>query len=174
MFNKETEAIIGEVLSPHGVAGMVKVFPYTSYPERVKMLQELVLAGKKERLHLKVEKGVQHGRFWLIKFEGLNTRDEAALIKGRLLIIPKEKRLKLPEDSFYHDELVGLDVYETEGALVGKVTDIIVTGGHDVLQVERGQGQKNMLIPAVKRFVQKVSLAENRILVELPEGLKDL
>jgi len=175
LFNEEDEVAVGRVLSPHGVTGMVKVYPYSDHPERVSLLDLVALVNEAGRVTYSVEQSAQYGRFWLIKFQGIDTREAAASIGGRLLIIPKEKRLPLPEGSFYHDQLVGLNVYSVDNRFIGVVSDVITTGGHDLLQVRPDQKQKkNILVPAVKKIIKEVNLEKNLVLVELPEGLQDL
>ncbi len=171
----DREAVIGKILAPHGVAGMVRVFPYTDYPERIKLLEEIELLRDSQRRVLAVEKSVLHGRYWLIKFAGIETRDDACLLVESLLVIPLGERLPLDDDSFYHDQLVGLTVYGGDDTVIGIVVDIIATGGHDLLVVEKsGEEEKRTLIPAVKRFVKRLDVAEGAMFVDLPEGLLDL
>jgi 16S rRNA processing protein RimM len=175
LFNEKSEISIGKVLSPHGIGGLVKVFPYTDFPERISLLQEVDLLTDKERTRYVVEKGSIYGRFWLVKFSGINSREEAAGLNGRLMVIPREDRMPLPDGSYYHDQLIGLQVQSIQGESVGVVTDIIITGGHDLLVVDRPEpGLKQLLIPAVGRFVREVNLPEKRVYVDLPEGLADL
>ncbi len=175
MFNEKYDAIIGKVLSPHGVAGLVKVFPYSDYPDRVNLLEEVELLLGTVRRTVQVEKASVYGRLWLIKFRGFENREEAVRIRDSLILIPKEDRLALPEDSFYHDQLVGLRVYTAEQELLGIITDIISTGGHDLFVVEQqGSEGKKHLVPAIKRFIVEVDLKAGTITVDLPEGLLEL
>lgn len=175
MFNKKSEIAVGKVLSPHGVGGQVKVYPYSDFPERVTLLKEVDLVSEAGRESITVEKGSLHGRFWLIKFAGINSREEAAKLCGTLVVIAKGDRFKLPEGSFYHDQLVGLEVHDTGGALIGKIIDIITTGGHDLFLVEqKHNADRQVLIPAVKQFVLEVNVNSKTVVVMLPDGLLDL
>jgi 16S rRNA processing protein RimM len=175
LFNENNEISIGKVLSPHGVSGLVKVFPYTDFPERISLLQAVDLLTDKERKRHVIEKGSIYGRFWLVKFSGINNREEAAGLNGRLMVIPREERIPLPEGSFYHDQLIGLQIKSIQGEFIGIITDIITTGGHDLLVVDRPEpAQKQILIPAVVRFIREVNIIEECVLVDLPDGLVDL
>ena len=175
LFNEKNEISIGKVLSPHGVGGLVKVFPYTDFPERISLLQEVDLLSDQGRKKYVIENGSIYGRFWLVKFSGINNRDEAAGLNGRLMVIPREDRLPLPDGSFYHDQLVGLQVYSVQGEFIGVIKDIITTGGHDLLVVDRPESvRKQVLIPAVGKFIREVNMTEKRINVDLPDGLADL
>ncbi len=167
--------VIGRILSPHGTGGMVKVYPYSDFPERVYLLKEVELETQDAFNNYKVEKASLHGNYWLVKFQGIDTREEANSLGGSLVWIPKENRMPLPEGTFYHDQLVGLQVYSIEGELLGSITDVIKNGGHDQLILTRsGQKDKRNFIPAVKEFITQVDLSAGFMVVSLPDGMLDL
>ncbi len=175
MFNEKHDAVIGEVLSPHGVTGLVKVFPHTDFPERISMLKQIELLLGSGRRTMTIENASVYGRFWLIKFEGVDDREEAARLGNSLIIIPKKDRLSLSKDSFYHDQLVGLKVYMPGYGFLGMVKDIVSTGKHDLFVIEKYEEKgKSHMIPAIKRFVKRVDLEAGTITVDLPEGLLEL
>jgi len=175
LFSEKHDAVIGKVLSPHGVMGLVKVLPLSDHPERVSLLEEVELLFGSERRTAQVEQASVFGRFWLIKFREIANREDAAGIRDNLVIIPKEERLSLPEDSFYHDQLVGLKVYTSQSCVLGIITDIIRTGGHDLFVIEQHDREgKSHLVPAIKNFIKKVDLKAGSITVDLPEGLLEL
>ncbi len=175
MFNEQRDTAIGKVLSPHGISGLLKVFPYTDFPERITLLKEVELVTESFRKTWRIEKGSLHGRFWLIKFEGIDNRDQAARLKDALLVIAKSERLSLPDDCYYHDQLINLAVLDRQGKRIGIVIDLITTGGHDLLLVQREASPgKVFMVPAVKKFIVAVNLSESFITVELPDGLLDL
>jgi 16S rRNA processing protein RimM len=168
-------AVIGVVLSPHGVGGMVKVFPYTDYPERIKDLAKVMLRSESGQSEMPIEQASLYGRFWLIKFKDIDNRDQAAALRAGLLLIPLEQRVKLPEDSYYHDQLIGLQVVDLDQKIIGRVVELITTGGHDLLVVEEaGKMAKRFLIPVVKKFIRQVDCTSGKVVVDLPEGLLDL
>lgn len=168
-------AVIGLVVSPHGVGGQVKVVPYSDYPERIRDLDQVVLQNESGERVMPIEEASLHGRFWLIKFKGIDNRDQAAALRNCLLLIPLNQRVVLPEDSYYHDQLIGLQVVDPENRHIGLVVDLLITGGHDLLIVEEdSEKAKRFLIPAVKKFIRKIDSQAGKIIAELPEGLLDL
>lgn len=163
------------VLSPHGVGGLVKVFPYTDFPERINLLDRVVLQNSLGQNELQIEKASVYGRFWLVKFKGIDSREQAVTLRDSLLTIPLEQRVALPEGSYYHDQLVGLKVCDPLDRLIGRVVNLHITGGHDLLIVQKeGEAEKQFMVPAVKKIIKKVDLKAGKIVVELPEGLLDL
>lgn len=175
-FNEEVA--IGQILSPHGVAGISKVFPYSDYPERCHDLDQVTLEINGRRSRLTVEKASVYGRFWLLKFVGIENREQAANLTGGMLFIPMAERISLPQGSYFFDQIAGLKVYTVEGEQLGEIVDVISTGGHDlyVLKQQSGGGAnaKEILLPAVRRFIKQVDPVKGRMVVELPEGLTEL
>lgn len=172
------EVAIGQVLSPHGIAGMSKVFPYSDYPERCHDLDQVTLELNGRRSRLTVEKASLYGRFWLLKFAGIENREQAANLTGGMLFVSMAERISLPEGSYFFDQITGLKVYTVEGEQLGEIVDVISTGGHDLYvlkqQVAGGAKAKETLLPAVRRFIKQVDPEAGRMVVELPEGLTDL
>ncbi len=169
------DVVLGAIISPHGTGGMVKVYPYSDFPERVRLLEEVKLEKEaRGRLH-KVEKAAVHGKYWLIKFKDINSRDEAEELRDSLIKIQKGERLPLPEGTYYHDQLEGLKVYNVSGELLGSVVEIRPGGGHDQIILARAnETDIYNSIPAVKEFIRQVNLEEGIIVVDLPEGMLDL
>lgn len=169
-------AVIGKFLSPHGVAGMIKVFPYSDFPERCYALKEINIRIGKDRRRVIVEKASLYGRLWLIKLQGIETREDAGRVTGGLLEIPVSERMPLAPGIYYHDQIVGLQVYNLIGEYLGEVVDISSHGGHDLYLVEVActRGGKRLPVPAVKEMVKEIDLSRGRMVVELPEGLDEL
>lgn len=167
---------IGKILAPHGIAGLLKVYPYTDFPERCALLNEVTIELNGKRRRKTVEKAVVHGRFWLIKFAGVDTREVAALLTGGVILIPEAERVPLPAGVYYIDHVVGLKVYSVRGELLGRVARVISTGGHDLYAVRKRsrRGGAEFLVPAVKQFVKLIDPDGGKMVVELPDGLLDL
>jgi len=171
----DRDILIGKVLAPHGIAGQVRVFPYSDYPERVVYLNDVILQVDKEKRKMTVEKATRHGHNWLLKFSEVESREEAEKLRDGLVFITREERMPLPEGSYYHDQLIGLDIYTEEGQYLGKLSNVITRGGHDQLIIKLDdRAGKETMIPAVKEFIRQVDLEEGKAVVNLPEGLLDL
>ena len=169
------DVVIGKIISAHGTGGMVKVYPYSDFPDRVHLLEKVELERESRRLVYHLEKASVHGSYWLIKFREIECRNEADKLRGSLVRIPRSERLLLPEGSYYHDQLEGLKVYDQQGGHLGVVTGVIPGGGHDQILVSRaGDKERTSMIPAVKNFIRQVDLSKGIMVVELPEGMLDL
>ncbi len=173
--SEDCYAVIGMVLSPHGIGGLVKVFPYSDFPERITDLKRVIIRSNLGQKEMLIETASVYGRFWLVKFFGIDNREQAKTIRDSLLIIPLNQRVVLPEGSYYHDQLIGLLVCDPGGTVIGKVVDLHLTGGHDLLIVEKeGEPVKQFMVPLVKALIREVDRKAGQIIVELPEGLLDL
>ncbi len=171
----ESGVAVGRILAPHGTAGLLKVLPLTDFPGRCRELKEVTCKLDSARRILTVERAALHGRFWLIKFSGIDARDEAAALRGALILINAGDRVALPAGSYYYDQLIGLKVYNRAGECLGEVEDIIPGAAHDLYLVRRAMpDKKSFLLPAVKAFVQEIDLAAGMITAEPPPGLMDL
>jgi 16S rRNA processing protein RimM len=105
----------------------------------------------------------------LLKLQGINNRVDAADLQGSILETPASETPSLPEGTFYHYQIVGMEVWTTDGNSLGKVTDIISTGSNDVYVVQTSEDE--VLIPATPDVVTKVDIDSGRITVDVIPGL---
>ncbi len=169
------EIAVGRIAGPHGVAGLLKAIPLTDFPERCQELTEVVCDLNGRRQRLTVERAALHGRFWLVKFAGIDSREEAASLRGGVILIRPEERMPLPAGRYYFDQIIGLMVYNIAGEQLGLVREVIPGAAHDHYLVQSSDpGKKEFLLPAVKEFILEIDLLGGRITAELPAGLLEL
>lgn len=161
------DLLIGEITSPQGLRGEVRVFPHTDFPERFAALDRVSLwHGNEPARIVKIESSRTAGRVIVLKLEGVETRDDAERLRGAHLLIPRSWAVELGEDEYYYHQLIGLEVVTTAGESLGPITAIWPTGANDVYETELA------LIPAVKEFILEVDLDHGRMLVQARPGLK--
>ncbi len=159
--------VVGRIVAPWGVRGEVKVALETDFPERFKRLKRVYLGEKVTSFVL--EGSRLHQGNALLKLEGCDDRDAAEKLRGQLVQIPIEEAMPLGEDEYYVYQIVGLDVWTTEGEHLGRVSEVLFTAANDVYVVQGEKGE--ILIPAIEDVVLEVDLAGGRLTVELIEGL---
>lgn len=165
--------MVGEVTSPFGIDGSLRVFPTTDFPDRLLSLPEVTidrLGGSRSIVSSRLAPPMA-----IIKVEGIQTREDAEGLRGALLMVREADLPTLGQNEYYWHQLVGLSVVEmgTERVL-GRLEHIVRTGaGHDVFEVVR-EGKKPLLIPALKTVVQSVDLDGGRMIVKLLPGLEDI
>ena len=159
-----------------GNRGGLIAISLTSWPERFQQLGEVFLflngapvgAGR-----FQVESVREHARAWVFKFRGVDTISDAELLGGAEVRIPFAERVALEEGEHYLSDLIGCEVRERRtGDLVGHVTGWQDAGGAGLLEV--GDGGEPLLIPFARNICVEIDTGAKRIVVELPEGLRDL
>jgi 16S rRNA processing protein RimM len=101
---------------------------------------------------------------------GIATREAAEALKGTRLYTPRARLPALVEDEFYHADLIGLEVVDTGGAVLGRVRAVADHGAGDILEIAR-PGAAEILVPFTRQAVPTVDLAAGRIVVDPPPGL---
>ena len=162
---------IGKIINTHGHLGEVKIMPLTDDITRFKKLREVYLEVNDDRYDLlHVVQSRIHNGLVLLTLEEAPDMNAAERLKNFYLCVKREDAIKLPKDRFFIYEIVGLDVIE-DGQVLGKVTEVLQTGGNDVYAVS--DGERTYYMPALKSVVQEIDLDNKRMLVTLPAGLLD-
>jgi len=158
--------LVGRVIKPRGVRGEVVVDPTGSTVDHLAPGRRL-WAGDR---WLTVEARRSHGRRHLVRFAGVGDYDAAEALRGSALEIDADELEELGEGSYYVDDLLGCRVEGPDGADLGVVTEV-VHGNGDLLEVDAGDG--TFLVPLARSMVHGVDLEAGRIVVDLPEGLRE-
>lgn len=171
--NKVDDLIsIGKIVGTFGYKGLVRVLPLTDFPERFKKLKEVRLCYEDKVELLVVEETKPHNELYLIKLQGIDSKEEAELYKNSLLKVTEAETYPLPEGYYYHFQLEGMDVYDEKLGILGKLTDVLETGANDVYVV-KSEKYGEILIPAIKQVIKVVDIEAKKMYVELLEGLID-
>ena len=113
----------------------------------------------------------QHGRT-IMKLRGVDSIEQAQSLVGTVLEVPAAELPDPESGSFYTFDLRGCRVTAVDGEELGRVTDVMDWSGTILLKVEGERGE--ILIPFAKVYLEKVDLSARHIVVDLPEGLRDL
>jgi len=159
-----------------GNRGELTAASLTSKPERFQQLREVFLFREDLPVaggRLQVESVWEHGREWIFKFRGVDTISQAEALERADVRIPAAERLPVAEDEHYVSDLLGCEVRDrATGELLGTVTGWQDAGGAGLLEV--GEGEEPLLIPFARSLCVEINTVAKRIVVNLPEGLKDL
>ena len=104
------------------------------------------------------------------RLTGIESREAAEALKGTRLYAPRDRLPPLPDDEFYHTDLIGLAVVDTGGASLGTVRAVLDHGAGDILEIAR-PGAPDLLLPFPRTVVPTVDLPGRRIVADPPEGL---
>lgn len=165
---------VGKIVNTQGLQGEMRVLSVTDFAEeRFKKGSKLALFNDQDQFVMEVEIA-NHRKvknFDIIKFKGLYHINDVEKYKGYSLKIAEENLSDLEDGEFYYHEIIGLEVYENN-QLIGHIKEILQPGANDVWVVRR-KGRKDLLLPYIPPVVLQIDIANNRVDVELLEGLDD-
>jgi 16S rRNA processing protein RimM len=162
---------VGEVARPHGIKGEVVVNVLSENPDRFAAGAEVWIGPSLEEARpARVARSRMHqGRIILLLDETLD-RTMAEGLRGALLFAaPGEEAGALEQDAYWEHELVGLEVRDSSGAVLGSLTGVLSRPEQDLWEMEGPSGR--FLIPATKAIVRSVDVAAGVVVVEAPPGL---
>lgn len=160
---------VGRILSPWGVKGQVKVEALTDDVKRFEKLERVFIDTETVCNDVESVVYLKNG-FVVLKLKNIDTPEQAEKFRGVYLKILREDAVKLPEGRFFICDIIGLCVFTESGELLGKITDVLQTGANDVYVVEKKNGRQ-ILVPAIKQVVKKIDLENNKMIVQLMEGM---
>lgn len=163
---------IGQIVNTFGIKGQVKIVPFTDDITRYDELKEIYVEKKNELKLFQIEQVNYKKNMVILKLKGIETVEEAEKLRNCYLKIDRKDAKKLPKDTYFIVDLLGLDVYTDEGKLLGKVDDIYNAGSSDIYVIKDELG-KQILLPAIKDVLKEFDLENQKIIVHLIKGLVD-
>ena len=179
MITKDEWLVVGLITSCHGINGQVKIKSLSDFEERFLKPGQRWLQKEKENPKLfELTSGFkQPGKeTFIIKFQGINTRDHAEKLKKHKILVKSNKLPKLKKDEFHLLELINLQVKILENdqlKIIGKVINL-ENEKNNLLSIELFKNQKKVLIPFVKEIVQLVDIKNKFLIINPPDGLLEL
>ena len=179
MINKNEWLVVGLITSCHGIFGQVKVKSLSDFEERF-IIPGIRWIQKENETPSKIEllSGYkQPGKAtFVVKLQGINTRNDAEKLKKFKILVKTDKLPKLNNEEFHLLELINLEVKTLENAelkIIGKVINL-ENEQNNLLVIELFQNQKKVLIPFVKEIVPLVDIKNNFLIINPPNGLLEL
>lgn len=162
---------VGRILSPWGVKGQVKVEPLTDDIKRFKNLKEVFYEEENNLKKLNIEEVIFiRNAFVIIKFQGIDDRNEAEKYRNVYIMVDRKDAVKLPKGRYFICDIIGLKVYTLEREYLGEITNVIQTGANDVYVVKSNE-DKEILIPAIKEVVKNIDVEKGYMFIYPMEGL---
>ena len=161
---------IGKIVNVHGLKGEVKIVPWLDFPEMFEVFDTVYTDEGKRALSVR---SVKYQKANIIAgIEEVTDANSAQHLRNKTLYVPRELFDDLPEGTYLIADIIGLKVVD-DTTEYGVITDVIQTGSNDVYVVER-EGDKPLLVPALKDVILDTDLESGVITVKLPEGLLDI
>ena len=108
---------------------------------------------------------------FIARVDGVSSKEDADALKGVSLYADRARLPHLPDDEYYHADLIGLAVHDTGGALLGSVKNVLNHGAGDLLDIQLNGSSDTVLLPFTLAAVPTVDLKSGRIVADPPEGL---
>lgn len=160
---------VGAIAGAFGVHGEVRLKSFTAEPEAIADYAPLTTEDGARRFDVEITREIKQG--FAARLSGVLTKEQADALRGTRLYAPRDRLPSLPDDEYYHADLIGLAVVDTGGAEIGTVRAVHNHGATDLLElILTGQG-KTVLLPFTRAAVPTVDLTAGKIVADPPEGL---
>ena len=169
MKSPEPEFItVGKILAPWGNRGELRVEVTTDFPQRFAPSSKVYI----DHQPVLIDSVEWHKGKVIIKLSTVNSVEGAGKLCGQPVEIHHSQLQSLPEGQYYYFQLIGLELWTTQGELLGNVTDILSTPSNDNYVVSGTKG--DILIPAIEDVVKIIDIDKGRLVIEAMEGLLSL
>jgi 16S rRNA processing protein RimM len=167
---------LGRIVGAHGLRGQLRVRFFGDDPDNLTQVP-FVRIGESEddpAAESYEVTEVSAGRSGQVRMTlaGVESRDSAESLRGRLVVVDATQLTELPEGEYYSYQLVGCRIEGEDGREIGTVREVWSTGAHDVFVVEDENGVRH-LIPAAESLLREIDIARRRIVIEVLPGLLD-
>jgi 16S rRNA processing protein RimM len=158
---------IGAIAGAFGILGEVRLKSFCSDPSDIVSYGPLFSEDGGREFHVTLTRPVSGGLGARIK--GVATKEAADALRGTSLYVPRARLPSLPDDEFYHADLIGLDAYDTGGEKLGKISAVYNHGAGDIVEISPTRHKSALLLPFTTAIVPNVDLAAGRVIVNLPD-----
>ena len=160
---------VGAIAGAFGVRGEVRLKSFCATPEDIADYAPLQTEDGAQSFSVTLTRPIKSG--FGARLSGVSTKEAADALKGTRLFAPRDRLPSLPDDEYYHADLIGLDVLDTGGAPLGSVVGVQNHGASDLLEIRAPGLRETVLLPFTLAAVPTVDLAQNRVIADPPEGL---
>ncbi len=162
--------VVGKLHRPHGLRGDMLMSVWTDFPERLTAGVRLYVG--EDRTPMQVRSLRQHGKGFLVAFEGYADREQAGSLRNQLVFVKAEDVPALEEGEYYLHQLLGLRVIDdANDAVLGTVAKIIETGGANDVFLVRAEDGTELLLPDIEPVVLDIDTEGGEMRVHLLPGL---
>jgi 16S rRNA processing protein RimM len=162
--NDSRRVEVGRLGAAHGVRGWLRVQSYTDPPQRLFEWTRWHL--QPQGLEVKLLEARRQGNGWIARIEGVEERNGAARLTGQMILVERELLPPAEGREHYRDDLVGFEVTNLEGALLGVVDHYIDTPANAVMVIK---GEREHLVPVTREHLRSVERDARKVIVDWPE-----
>jgi len=141
--------------------GFLSVLPVTDFPGRFVCGLKVYIDVFNDKNPFIIENAVEEKGKLLLKFKNFNTSEDVSFLVGKKIYVTEDELIELPENTFYIHDLTGCKVYKNN-KFFGNLIDVLSLPANDVYVIKNSEG-KEILVPAVESFIDKINIKEKRI-----------
>lgn len=156
---------VGAIGGAFGVQGEVRLKSFCAVPEDIAAYGPLYTEDGATKFTVRLTRPVAGGLG--ARLSGVATKEQADALRGTTLWADRARLPRLPDDEFYHADLIGLAVQDTGGAPIGTVAAVHNHGAGDILEIRAPDG-RSLLVPFTRAAIPTVDLAARRIVADPP------
>lgn len=164
----DTMVCVGAIAGAFGVKGEARIKSFCADPGAIGDYGPLSTEGGRQ-FDLTITRAVKEG--FAAHLSGVPTREAAEDLKGTRLYAPRDALPSLPEDEFYHADLLGLEVVDTGGIVLGRIRAVHDFGAGDVLDIVGGE--RPLMLPFTREAVPTVDLTAGRVVADPPGEISE-
>ncbi len=161
--------LIGKISNVHGIKGEVKIYPYTDDLDNF-CKRKILYSDSELTNEYKVVRARVHKNMIIAKLSGIDDVESALKLKNSDIYIDKSSLEKLDEDTYYIDDLIGMDVIDDENVIIGKITYVFNNGANDVYEVKTLSNDV-IYLPAIHDVIKKIDIVANKMYIYMMDGL---
>ena len=160
---------VGAIAGAFGVHGEVRLKSFCAVPEAIADYGPLWSEDGKRQFIVTLDRPINTG--FAARIEGVRSKEDADALRGGRLFADRDALPALPDDEYYHADLIGLEVRDTGGAVLGRVKAVLNHGAGDLLEVFGPGLPDTVLLPFTLAAVPTVDLAHGCVVADPPDGL---
>ncbi len=160
---------VGAIAGAYGVRGELRVKSFCAVPQDIERYSPLWTEDRSRQFTLAILRPVKNG--FAVRIPDVTSKEEADALRGVSLFAERAQLPSLPDDEFYHTDLIGIEVYDTGGVLLGRVKTVQNHGADDLLELQLAGTSATTFLPFTKAAVPTVDLGAGRIVADPPAGI---
>lgn len=160
---------VGAISGAFGVNGEVRLKSFCAEPEAIADYAPLWSEDGKRQFNPIITQAIKNGLS--VQLDGITTKEQADALRGIRLYAERSALPALPDDEYYHTDLIGMEVLDTGGTSLGHVRNVLNHGATDLLEVEVKGLSDTILLPFTLEAVPTVDIGTRRIIADPPDRL---
>lgn len=160
---------VGAIAGAFGVYGEVRLKSFCAEPRAIEAYGPLMTEDGGRSFSVALTRPIANG--FAARLGGVASKEQADALRGLRLYAPRDRLPSLPDDEYYHADLIGMQVLDSGGTILGRVKAVQNHGAGDLLEIEMPAGGATVLLPFTRATVPTVDLDHGRIVADPPGGL---